>query len=337
MKFNKKWLAAGAGIIISVIFLRLAFMNLKLDQVWSAIQQIRLEWLLPATVAFFASVIIIALRWGYLLRSIKPISLQNLTQLVLIGYMGNNVYPFRTGEILRVLLLKRSHDVPLATTTTTIVVERIFDGLTLLGFILVSLLFVNIQSPEIRSITTIATPIFIVATAVFLALALRPGLLRQLLNFAVRPLPSRVSERVVRLGEDFIKGLEGLRSPADLAGTVITSIGTWAVQGLVYWMVAAAFGMQLDYMVMLLVVGVVNLAGLVPASPGQIGVFEFFTGLVLVAVGVDQTQATAYALVAHVVIWLPATLVGFYYLVRQGFGLDAITHAEQQTFESKPV
>jgi glycosyltransferase 2 family protein len=335
MKRNNKWLAAGAGVLISILFLWFAFRNLHLEQVWTAIQQINVVWLIPATIVFFISVVIIALRWRFLLRAIVPVPLDELTKLVLIGYMGNNVYPFRTGEILRIILLKRSHNVPLTTTTTTIVVERIFDGLTLLGFILVSLLFVNIQSPEIKSITTVATPLFLVATVVFFGLALRPDLLRNLLNFAARLLPGRLSELVVKLGDDFIKGLEGLRSPADLAGTVFASIGTWAVQGIVYWMVAAAFGMQLDYFVMLLVVGVVNLAGLVPASPGQIGVFEFFTGVVLVAVGVDQTQATAYALVAHVVIWLPATIAGFYYLIRHGLGLDAITQAQQ--LESRPV
>lgn len=72
---------------------------------------------------------------------------------------------------------------------------------------------------------------------------------------------------------------------------------------------------------MLLTVGVVNLAGLIPASPGQIGVFEFFVSLVLIAVAVPDTVAHAYALVVHVVIWLPVTLVGFFFLVRQGFGL----------------
>lgn len=336
MKLNK-WILAGLGTLISAVFLALAFQNLQFDKVWAAIQQVNISWLLLATVVFFISVIVIALRWQFLMRSIRSVSLNNLTQLVLIGYMGNNVYPFRTGEILRILLLRRDHSVPLTTTTTTIVVERIFDGLTLLGFILVSLLFVDIQSADIRSITAVATPLFLTAVLIFFGLALRPDLLRRLLNLAAQVLPGRPGVVVKNLGEDFIKGLEGLRSPADLAGTVLSSIGTWAIQGIVYWMVAAAFGMATTYFVMLLVVGVVNLAGLIPASPGQIGVFEFFTGLVLVAVGFNPTQASAYALVAHVVIWLPATLAGFYYLLRQGLGLGVITQAQRQPLEGKAI
>jgi uncharacterized membrane protein YbhN (UPF0104 family) len=97
----------------------------------------------------------------------------------------------------------------------------------------------------------------------------------------------------------------------------------------VYWLVSFAFNLNVGYPVMLLVVGVVNLAGLIPASPGQIGVFEFFVRTVLMAVGVDEATATAYALVVHVVIWLPVTLVGFYFLARQGLNWQAVTHARE--------
>jgi uncharacterized protein (TIRG00374 family) len=160
-------------------------------------------------------------------------------------------------------------------------------------------------------------------------------LLRSILHGVSRFLPGKLHEIIDRLGEEIIGGLEGLRSPADLAGTVFASYASWSVQAILYWMVAFAFNLNVNLATMFLVVGVVNLAGLVPASPGQIGVFEFFTGLVLTAVGVNETQAHAYALVAHVVIWLPVTLLGFYFLVRQGLGWNAITHAGE--LEQKAV
>ena len=37
----------------------------------------------------------------------------------------------------------------------------------------------------------------------------------------------------------------------------------------------------------------------------------------------------AYAIVVHVVIWLPVTLAGFIVLIRQGLGWQAITHAQE--------
>ena len=88
-----------------------------------------------------------------------------------------------------------------------------------------------------------------------------------------------------------------------------------------YWIVSFAFNLHIPYTAALLVVGVVNLAGLIPASPGGFGVYEFFGVLALGAIGVDKTQATAFILVNHLVIWLPVTLVGFFILFRRGLNL----------------
>jgi uncharacterized membrane protein YbhN (UPF0104 family) len=97
----------------------------------------------------------------------------------------------------------------------------------------------------------------------------------------------------------------------------------------VYLLVAVAFGLAPDYGLMLVVVGTVNLAGLIPASPGQLGVFEFFASQVLIGAGVESDLALTYALTIHVVIWLPVTLVGFYFLIQRGLSWRDIRHARQ--------
>ena len=332
---RNKWLAASVGILISVFFLWLAFSNLSLGDVWVNIQTASMLWLAVATVVFFISVVVIALRWQFLLRSIQAIPLRDLTGLVLIGYAGNNVYPFRSGEILRIVLLQRRYHVPVARSAMTIIVERIFDGLVMLTFIIIPLLFLDISSPEVRTGAAIAAPLFVSALAMFLVLAARPQLLRSVLGLMSRVLPERVGAILTNLGEDVITGLAGLRTPADLAGTVICSYLTWAIGAVVYMQVAYALNLDLSYPLVLMVVGVVNLAGLIPASPGMLGVFEASVKLVLVAAGIPELDAISYALVVHVVIWLPATLVGLFLLLRQGLGLSTITQAQQ--LEQKAV
>lgn len=334
MRVNK-WLVVGLGILISLIFLWLAFGNLEIDAVLGYIRQVNLLWLAAAVAVFIVSVVLIAWRWSFLLRAVEAVPLGYLTRLVMIGYMGNNVYPFRTGEVLRVVLLQHHYHVPIARSATTVIVERVFDGLVMLSFIVVALLFVPIATPEIQAMVQIASVLFLGAVAVFFVLAFRPGLMRTLLRLFERFLPARLAQIVNQIGEGILSGLESLRSPKDLAGAVFASYASWLVHAVSYWMVAAAFGLQLGYPVMLLAVGMVNLAGLIPASPGQIGIFEYFGGLALIAAGVAPEQAKAFALVTHVVVWLPATVLGFYYLIRQGLGWSAITQARE--LETKSV
>jgi glycosyltransferase 2 family protein len=284
---------------------------------------------LVGALVFFIALVIIALRWQYLLRAIQPVPLGSLVSLVSIGYMGNNVYPLRSGEALRIYLLKRNHGVPMIRATTTVLVERVFDGIILLTYVIVPLVFIDTASQDIRRVALVAAPVFVSAMAIFLILATRPQLLRGVIHRIRRWLPDRLGAPVGQLGEEIIAGLEGLRRPADLLGTVLSSYATWGVQGIVFWIVALGFDMDVSFGTMLLVVGTVNLAGLIPASPGQIGVFEFFVRSVLVGAGITEQTALAYALVVHMVIWLPVTLLGFILLIRQGLGWNAITHARQ--------
>lgn len=326
---NTKWLAAGLGIGISAVFLWLAFRDLKPEDVWAYIQTADFAWLIIGAAVYFIGVTLISLRWHFLLRAIQFVSLRALVPLVTIGYMGNNVYPFRSGEFLRVYLLRRNHRFPGMKAMTTVIVERVFDGLVMLSFIALALLLGEITAPPIKRIVVIAAPLFLSAVLVFFLLAARPKTLRQLLHTFGRFVPGGLHHTLTRIADEVTAGLEGLRSPSNLAGAALSSFASWMVEAVVYWIVAWAFHLNLDYSVMLLTVGVVNLAGLIPASPGQIGVFEVFVSLVLVAAQVAPEQARAYALVVHVVIWLPVTLVGFYFLARQGLGWSAITHARE--------
>jgi uncharacterized protein (TIRG00374 family) len=332
---NKQRLIVIIGIVISVVFLWLAFRDLNPAAFWVYIQQANLALLLFASLWFFAAVVMISLRWSFLLRSVKRVPLLDLIGLVCIGYMGNNVYPLRSGEILRIVLLQRNHGVPVTQGAVVTVAERMFDGIVMLTFVFISLAALEIVSPTFSAILSAATPIFVGALVVFFLLAARPNLLRGIVERITRIFPDRLRGIALRLSEQVLSSLDAFRTPADLIGTILTSYATWLLKASVSWIVAFAFGMQLDFMVMLLIVGVVNLAGLVPASPGQVGVFEFLVIAVLVAVGVNEAQASAYAVVMHLVIWLPVTLVGFILLIRQGLNWSAIARARD--LESKAV
>lgn len=334
---RKQQIAVVVGVLISALFLWFAFRDLDPETVLDEIQKAEIGWLILGGVWYFTAVAVITLRWQFLLRAIKFVSLRRLYPLVCIGYMGNNVYPFRSGEALRIFLLQRNTGVPIIRATTTVIVERVFDGLVMLTFILVPLQFIDVASDDVRQVATFATPIFLFALGVFFVLATKPDVLRRLVGYFIGFMPKKIGELVTKINEEVIHGLESLRSPKYLAGAIVSSYLTWALEASVYWAVSFAFDLDTSYAVMLVVVGTVNLAGLLPASPGQIGVFEFFVSAVLIGVGIDEVLAASYALTVHVVIWLPVTLAGFGFLIQQGLSWKSITRAheiEEQAIES---
>ena len=317
------------GLVITVVFLGIAFYKLQPEAVWGYIRQANPLLLAFAACWYFTGVAVISLRWQYLMRSTKFVPARKLFQLVCVTYMGNNIYPLRSGEVLRVILLQHDEAVPLASGGTIAITERIFDGIVMLTFVIISLALLNVASSDLRNVALITAPVFVLALLIFFVLALKPEILRRLITLISRILPGKLGDLAHKLGEDVIAGLEGLRTPADLAGTVIFSYLSWMLEASTYWIVSFAFNLHVPYPAMLLVVGVVNLAGLIPASPGGFGVYEFFGVLSLGAVGIGQAQAVAFILVNHLVIWLPVTVAGLVVLIRRGLGIGAITHVEQ--------
>jgi len=64
--------------------------------------------------------------------------------------------------------------------------------------------------------------------------------------------------------------------------------------------------------------GVVNLATTIPAAPGYLGTFDAPGIAVLEASGIDKAVATGYTLVLHLALWVPITVLGAYYLAKEG-------------------
>jgi uncharacterized protein (TIRG00374 family) len=97
-----------------------------------------------------------------------------------------------------------------------------------------------------------------------------------------------------------------------------TSVIIWLLETGKYWFVMHAFPFQVSFFALMLLNGIANLATTIPSAPGYIGTWEAVTKAVLVAYAVDPAVALGYAVVLHVALWLPITLLGAYYLAREG-------------------
>jgi hypothetical protein len=319
------------GILVSAFFLYIGIQGVDLSRVWDEIAHANIIWLVPGVVVYFMAVWGRTWRWHYLLRPIQPIPLKRLFPVVVIGYMGNNVYPFRAGEVIRAYVLKRNEDVKVTSSLATIIVERIFDGLVMLIFVFVALPFTEIEQDWLRTMVIAGTLVFFGALAVFLFMAMRPELARRTYNWFIdRFVFASIRERVRNIADHFMEGLESLRSPRDLLMTLVTSVFIWLTETTKYWFVMHAFNFEVSFFVLMLMTAVVNLATTLPGAPGHIGTFHGPGILILEAFGVNHEIATGYTVVLHAALWLPVTLLGFYYLFQQGLSWGSFQEAEKQ-------
>jgi glycosyltransferase 2 family protein len=320
----KKW-QLWLGVLISIVFIWLSLRGLKLNEFWGTVQKANYIWLIPGIGVYFIAVWVRAWRWHYLLGPIKKIPTGTMFPITTIGYMGNNIYPARAGEVLRAVILKRKEGVPVSASLATIIVERIFDGVVMLAFVFVNLPELAKLTGQsgfvgnIQQVAVIGTAVFIGALIVFLLAAMFPQVTAKVgLSAIERFTPQRFHERIIGVMSKFLDGLASLRSPFNVLMVFFTSVIIWLLETGKYWLVMQAFDFNVSFFALMLMNGIVNLATTIPSAPGYIGTFDAPGIAVLTAYGVDQATAAGYTLTLHVALWLPITLLGAYYLAREG-------------------
>jgi hypothetical protein len=320
----KRW-QLWLGIVISAVFMWDALRGLRLADMWETLRSAQYVWLLPGVAVYFLAVVVRAWRWHYLLRPLKAVSTQTMFPIVAIGYMGNNIYPARIGELLRAFVLRQREGVSVSASLATIIVERALDGVVMLAFV-----FLNL--PELAELTTtsgfagsiqalalIGAAVFLGAVLVFILMAIYPDRAASLVEWVnQRLVPERFRESISGFTDRFLQGLASLRSPADVIMVLLTSVVIWLLETIKYWFVMHAFPFTVSFFALMLMNGIVNLATTIPSAPGYIGTFDRPGIAVLEAYGVAKGLAAGYTLVLHAALWLPITALGAYYMLRSG-------------------
>ena len=107
-----------------------------------------------------------------------------------------------------------------------------------------------------------------------------------------------------------------------------------------YYLIALGFDLrpvfdsQVEFVAVILVfTAAANLAGVLPSTAGSWGPFDFFGAAALVALGVSQEVAAAYAVTVHVALWVPPTVLGAVLLVLDGRSLSGLLKGVRESDE----
>lgn len=331
------WKAA-LGLVITVLLLWWALHGVPFGDVWERMREGDPWLLLAAVTVATAGFGVRALRWKILLHPLRPdTALRTRFAAVSVGFMANNVLPVRVGEFARAYALSRVEPVSASGAFGTLVVERALDGLTLLVFLLVAMMWPTfpgmgvLENGPLRAAVTGFAGLIGLIVAAILLLFLFPRPFVWAVERVASYLPSSVARLLVDALRAFLDALEIVRSPRLLLLAAVWSVGLWAFLTISFWLGMAAFGIHLDYVAAMFTQSVVGFFVAVPSAPGFFGTFHSAVTVALNGVyGVEQARALAFAISFHLGGWIPITSLGLWYAWRMGLSLGEVGRSEER-------
>ena len=271
-----------------------------------------------------------AARWRYLFPpdDLPP----SLVPAMMIGYFANNVLPLRAGEFVRVYVVARRWRHGFWLALATLVVERVLDSLSLV--LILGVLVLLIPVPAVfRNTALVVLAIDVAGVLMLTMLAVFPEGGRRILAYAGRWWPA-MEARIARVYDTFVRGLEGIRTPRHLLPLLVWTVVIWQLPAIAAWTTLRAVELDLPFLAGWVVLAFVGLGISIPSAPGYIGVFHFAATKAVELFGIGASAGVAFALVFHVTQFIPVTLVGWLYLMREGLTLSEAAHARPAAIDA---
>jgi uncharacterized protein (TIRG00374 family) len=306
---NRHSLAYGGSILLAGVFTYLAVRHVRFADAWRALKTSEYLWLLPGLAAFLVATFVRAVRWRTLFAHDRRPPLGAVANATMIGYLFNSILPARAGEAARVVSLTQRAGTPAAEIIGTAVVERLYDVLSVfLVFFIASPWLPHVSWARTAGIVAGALAVLLAAvTWVLVVHGDRP------LRWALRPfarLPLLSAERVDNFAIELSTGLHGLRDRRVALPAFAWSLLAWMLSAVSAYFVGLVFFPHFQFAAALLVTVALGLAMIIPSPPAAVGVFEAAALLGLQAFGVSQTRALPFAVVLHLVNFVPFVLIG---------------------------
>jgi uncharacterized protein (TIRG00374 family) len=327
----KRWQTLLIGLVISALALFLAFRTANFGQIFQAFRTARYGFVALALIMTVGLTMIRGLRWSVLTRGhISPV---DAFWLFNAGFLFNNVLPARLGEIARATLAGRRPNMHFTSALSSIVVERLFDMVSVL--VLVGIVLLGLDLPAWATGGGVAMGGGAIVGIIVLAYAARrpEGALR-LGARLMALLPGFTEERARTFLQPFVKGLGGVSNARTFALGMALSVFAWLASGLVGWVLMLAFWKNVPLIMGQLSIAAAGLGIAVPAAPSGVGPFEAAVIGVLTTAGYDADVSRGYAFVLHALNILVTSVIGIIALMREDLSFREVALAAQSLREA---
>jgi glycosyltransferase 2 family protein len=306
-----RWLP---GVLISAVALFVVFRLASWEDLGPALGLFRPIFIVVGVVSTLLFLGLRAIAWRSILGG--KVTIGQAFWAINQGYLLNNIFPLRAGELGRAVLLGKASNLRTVHVLSSIIIERAFD-LAIAAGLLLATLPLALGMAWARPVATITLLL------VFSAMGMLYLMSRN---------QDKVSNWVEKLGEKWglvrrfiapqIRSLlEGLSTLSNLRQFLVSVfwIGlSWLVAVTQYYIFILAIEPQAPYWWGAFTDGVLALGIAIPSAPAAIGTFEAAIVGALSVLGIDETSALAYAITVHFIQFVVTGILGTTGLLRQG-------------------
>lgn len=306
------------GLILFVYVLA----NAGIAQTWDILKSFNPLYLLFAPIFVVASLLLKGWKWKLLLNACnQDLPLWSSIKIWTIGFFASIITPGKAGDVIRAFYVKKTNNVGLAESVTSIILERIIDIVTLLTLTVISifLLVKRYQYDLSFANMIVLIVLIIVAFYVFTKKKWMMPIIRKL----TRILPRRYRRGIIQNIGRLYSSIELVKH--DWKRLIFITFITFVLWGVLFYYVkllSDGMGLHLDFLFVFMLLPIVTFIELIPISVSGLGTREAAMVVFFSLIGLSASHAVSFSLVyLFLGSWLTG-IIGFIFWMRHPISMN---------------
>lgn len=313
----RPWFKPLLGFCIGGIFLGLIAWQVEWARVLDVLAGSEPAWLIPIGVTLAVHYVLKGLRWRELLKGHSDCTPNLAIRLTLVGFLLNNIFPARVGELGRPYLLSTNDKrVSFAFGLATVLGDKMFDLLLVIASLLIASTRLALPDWAVRGIWVLTAACGGLFVAGFIgarwhrfAAAGSGGQAGRLFSKLDRLASGGSLLGRVMLG--FAGGFGTISSPRRFALALMWGLGSFLFLLAAVYMTMAMVNIESGLVLCLWTMGMTGVGFMIPSAPTNAGNFHYFASSALILVGAAEPEvAFSFALISHISQVVVVSLMG---------------------------
>ncbi|WP_196138488.1 lysylphosphatidylglycerol synthase transmembrane domain-containing protein [Aliikangiella sp. G2MR2-5] len=296
------------GLLVSSIFIFLFLKDTNWKTIIEEITKANIYILSIALLSKFFGFIFMTERIRTILRPIYKFQFLDSFTGVAVGFTGNNILPFRIGELLKTKFFSHKSGARFSKCFPVLIFERLLDATCLMILVFIAVPYLVNAKFDFIALSLLCSGISVFYICLVLV-AKSPSKTKSIANIVINKFPEKLSSRLTSTIHSIIDAIKMIHSPSRLLLALLLSLGYWLTQILSVYIWLIAFNLSLPWFAPIVVLIFVSLGNFLPSAPSNIGTYHYFLAFALSMLGVNNDTAVSVAIIGHAISIFPFTIL----------------------------